>query len=424
MESCIATEQNNLITRTTIATPIFYPAGIEISDFFNSQYNNRNTSDLTVLIVDTKDGKTIKKTFYLHRLVLCQASYFHQMLYGQTNEWGESKSRSIEIAVYEENWIREDILDVFFQMFYQIDFSHDPFQKKIRYMCLELYHLSRRFGFERAKNHCETLISEGITYTNMMDITRYCVLNNAYEDRVYKTVFQWLKLWFFTVSFHTLENVSFFDMALLKELIFAEDTIVQYKGNELVMLSFYEESHQILSEKDHQELLLLKSHIKEKENLIKNHPRSRTIGIIHILDLDWPSTKTISLHRSIIGKFENLCSCDWTISLIHDHKNEKTWISICSSYLHPKKSMKRITCIVNIVVHVVCRTKTYTTKHIGTVRSDAQNLKLIDSVPNEALNDRFIIENEGDCESHKSVNAIGFIIQITISQIKKMRGLG
>ncbi len=389
-----------------------------ISQYFNQVL----TSDLQIEIKSLETDE-IKKTYYLHKLVLCQIPYMKAML--MNTNWKESKTK-IQLVLFEDGWITEDVLDVLFEMFYLEKF--ESIMDSILEFPLQLYSVSKNIGFDRAILFVENIITNSINEKNMIRIMQYCISENlGFQDEIFKICIQYLKIFFFTLNMASYETISYMDFYVLQILLNSPDTICYTGKSKQTCLDFFKKSHLKQIENDEKykkniEFFEKNLSIIEETSLLNNlkiYQQNNHKNVYFFKRrMNW--TKNI-INSSImeIEKF-SLYEINWTLYLIHSGKNSTILSLYCSD-------AKRLSIHVRITVYIISRKQTKMTQHEGTIITNELRLDIINCIDKELLEDAFIIseEDENDNDNEQQLNV--FITELEIvkivdeSQITKTR---
>lgn len=395
-----------------------------VQNYLISQFNQEDTSDIQVRILDTVTGES-KKLYHLHKFVISQCRFFSRMLQKKT-AWKEACADDLSVSLYESNFVTEDVLDLFFQMLYRETFV--DLQESIERTCMQLHYLSKRTGFDRGRVYCECLISKGTNLSNMMDILSYCVTTSMYHGMIFETVIQWVKIFLFHLNMCSMRRVQTFDMHILKEIVNAPD-MMSCDGSKRCLIDLYEKAHgNNLHDKSKVDLAQLKAQFPCTENqlnrlVLQRDPREhRTIYVFSAVPCwrkipNQPRTE----HEDPMSVFPMesgfvMCECIWKTYITHNHRTGHTGISITTHTRSAKGATrkKQIIFNVDVIVHVIHRTDTQTSHHKATIVSDHVRLDLRNGVESQSMEDCFIIEDDSENQLH----VIGFVLDLKVEARK------
>ena len=423
--------------------------------YMSAQFNDADTSDVEVCVRLYAPAGEQYTTYRLHKIIISQCMFFRRMMFGRpgpdsVSNWIETSNGSkVVVCLHDNEYATADVVDVFMRMLYSVDYA--GMEGDIRARCIQIYHLSDSMGFDRGLVHCEKIICDGIDLSNMMEIFNYCVATGRYDCAIYRVVIQWVKVFLFHLGMCSTEQVLRMDMNSVKEILRLPD-VMCHSDSKRGLLDMYEKGHGSdfePSDRGHaararrREMSALKRAypcIEEELLLLNGQTDPRKHRTMYVLRLchNWKQSPNrrqkddadpVSVFP-LEDRF-HMCECSWKTYAMHNHHTNETIISIAANYdgthgsspgrRQNSNPAKRVCVSLRVTVHIVHRTGTQTTHHVGAIQSDYLRLDLKNSIDGASMDDCFTIENDSDANTGSEASAlhlVGFVVEMEVTDRK------
>ncbi len=414
--------------------------------YWRGRFNDITTSDVTLLVTSELVPELPSRQYHLHRIVLAQCGFFQSMLFSVNNNgrWKEDHASQLTIALpIDADFITYDVVDLFFEMIYFGDSDIDEMRDRVVLHAFAFHHLCTRMGFDRGQILSEGMVTECIDQSSVMHTLAYCARFSLYSGPIFAGAMQWVKVFLFTIILCTEEQVAMLDDRVIQTIAEARDAVYSEESKKQLVAMYkrrrpdstYVRSVPRWSDNnDNDDDNVVTGHQHQHQH--QHHKHRLSFLFTHPKDWDLPEdssqiykTDNERLLRLPMEMNLVMCKCRWGIELVHDRRANDTFISIHTECQQNKDTGKTACCDldtgsslslhtqiqtwVDVVVHVLHRTRTDTTRHRGNIRSGHIPLDLRHCIPREALEDPFCLNSEK--------HVIGLVIDLRVISQKENR---